>query len=265
MESRREFLKELPYRIGQIWLTLNLLASACEKEETAVPNLELKIDEAGFWKVVKDGPKFELLPDATDKSKLLSLSKDIYIGKSGTLFKVAVNRPLADFLIIQSKLLNPSLRTNITFVEDWGEGDIVSGEGGFTGISKDETEQNVIIWLKRAVWHAFKTANEKRLSYEDYFQGFLSFYISSWTAHELGHAGAETKALWKKGQQIPQELFDLTHPQIFGFQKQYDNLYDQAVKQGLVTNALLVVIEPAVNLDILHNQIFMEARQKGFE
>lgn len=236
-----------------------------QPEKDSVPNLDLKIDEAEFWKVVKAGGKFEVLPDATDKSKLLPYSPNIYMGRSGTLFKIGINKPLIDFMIGQSKLLNPPLRTNIAFVEDWGEGDMVSGEGGFSGITKDETEQNIIIWLKRAAWHAFKAADKQNLPIQDYYQGFLSLYASSWTVHEFGHAGAETKELWKKGQQIPQAQFEAVNPQIHAFQKQYEGLYDQAGKQGLAADALLVGIEPTINLSRLRAQINQEAKQGGFE
>lgn len=235
-----------------------------QSEKDSVPNLYLKIDEAEFWKVVKAGGKFEVLPDATDKSKLLPYSPNIYMGRSSTLFKVGINKPLNDFMIGQSKLLNPPLRTNIIFVEDWGEGDMVSGEGGFTGI-KDEKEQNIVIYLKRAAWHAFKAADNQNLTIQDYYQGFISFFTSSWTVHEFGHAGAQTKTLWGKGGQIPQAKFEATHAQIFTFQKQYEALYDQAGKQGLAVNALPVVIEPIVDLDRLRTQINQEARQRGFE
>lgn len=277
--TRRDFLRRTALASGALLLP-GWLASACNfgaktssvpaigvsnKEKSSVPNLDLKIDEVGFWATVRSGAKFELLPDATDKSKLRLWSQDIHLGKSGNLFKVGINKPLADFLIRQSKLLNPSLRTNIAFVEDWGEGDKVSGEGGFTGITKDETEQDVIIWLKRAAWQAFKAADQQGLPVQDYYQGFISFFASSWTVHELGHAGAETKALRKKGQQTLDTQREATHPQIFAFQKQYDRLYDQAGKQGLAANALLVGIEPNINLNQLRTQIFQEAKQKGFE
>lgn len=209
--SRRDFLRKAA-ETGKIGVTLLIptwLAAACNftaktpatptatvnTEKVGVPNLDLKIDEALFWITVRSGSRFGLLPDATDKSKLLLAYQNIYIGKTGSLFNIGINKPMADFLISQSKLLNPPLRTNIIFVEDWGEGDMISGEGGFTGIAKDDSEQNVVIWLKRAAWHAFKTAG----------------------------------------------------------------------KQGLASNALLVGIEPTINLNQLRAQIFQEARQRGFE
>ncbi len=276
---RREFLRKAAVAGGALLLPSWLLtacdfgtktsstptASVSNKEKSNVPNLDLKIDEAGFWKTVRAGGSFQLLPDATDKSKLLPFSPGIYLGKSGILFRVGINRSMADFFIRQSKLIDPSLRTNIAFIEDWGPGDMTSGEGGFTGIDKNETEQNIIIWLKRAAWQAFKTADKQGLSVQDYYQGFISFFASSWMAHELAHAGAETKTLWKKGQQIPQAQFDATHPQIFAFQKQYEGLYDLAGKQGLAANALLVGIEPTVDLDSLRTELNQEAKQKGFE
>lgn len=284
--SRRDFLKRTATKtagIAAASASLSLpawLTAACDfagrtsatpnsgissPEKSSVPNLDLKIDEAGFWAVVRSGSRFVTLPDATDKSKLLPWSSNIYMGKSSKLFQVGINRLMADFFIRQSKLLNPPLRTNITSVEDWGQGDMVSGEGGFSGITQDETEQNVVIWLKRAAWHAFKAADQQRLPLQDYYQGFISFYTSAWLVHELGHAGAETKALWKKGQPLPQSQLDLTHPQISTFQKQYEQLYDQAGKQGLAINALLVGIEPIADLNALRTQINQEARQKGFQ
>lgn len=266
--NRRQFL-----RLAGAGFT-TLVGTACASqlpipatnvEKKTVPDLGLKINEADFRAIVKAGNKFDLLPDATDKSKLLAWSQDIYVGKSSSIFKVAINKPVADFLFRQAKLTNPSLRTNIIFIEDWGEGDQISGEGGFTGITQDGTEQHIAIWLKRAAWHAFKSADQQKLPVKDYYQGFVSFFASSWTVHELGHAGAENKALWKKGQEIPQDQTEIIHPQIFAFQKQYDSLYDQAGRQGLAANALLVGIEPTIDLNKLRDQIFREARQRGFE
>ncbi len=265
--DRRQFL-----RLAGAGFTM-LLGSTCAPRppfpaanvEKSVPDLGLKIDENGFRALVKAGYKFELLPDAADKSKLLAWSKDIYLGKSSSLFKVAINKPIGDFLFRQAKLTNPTLTTNIIFAEEWGEGDQISGEGGFTAITQDETELHIIMWLKRAAWHAFKTADQQKLPVKDYYQGFVSFYASSWTVHELGHAGAENKALWKKGQVIPQDQTEITHPQIFAFQKQYESLYDAAGKQGLAANALLIGIEPTIDLNRLRDQIFREARQRGFE
>lgn len=272
--SRRELLKGTTLLLPA-WLiaACNFAArtptasaiNAAKPETGSIPNLDLKIDESKFWSVVRGGARFVALPDATDKSKLLPWSQNIYMGASGNLFRIGINRPMADFLTSQSKLLNPSLRTNITFVEDWGQDDMISGEGGFTGITKDETEQNIVIWLKRAAWHAFKAADKQQLSLLDYYQGFISSFSSSWTVHEFGHAGAETKALWKKGQQIPQIQFEAVHPQISAFQKQYEGLYDQAGKQGLATDALLVAIEPTIDLNRLRAQINQEAKQRGFE
>lgn len=244
------------------------LIPTADKEETAVVDLGLRIDEEAFFRAARSIPRWETLPDATDKSKLScqSLSPNVCQGQSSSLFKVAFNRPMAEFMFRQAKLVNPPIKTNIMFVDEWGESlDSEHGQGGFSGITADEKEQNVVIFLKRAAWHAFRAAEVQNLSIQDYFQGFLSRFVSAWTVHELGHAGAETKALWKKGQSIVPAQYEAVHPQIFAFQNRYDRLYDQVAKQGLIANALVVALEPLADLSVLRAQIFQEARQKGLE
>lgn len=279
--SRREFLRRTAAVVGTSLILPEWIVAAIATADSirqragssikvepvpSIPDLGLDINETGFWEIARKGAKWEVLPDATDKSKLScpSWSANICQGKVSTNFNVAINRPLFEYMLDQSKLRNPSVRTNIIFVDDWGAVGLGTHQGGFTAITPEGTEQNTIVWLKPAAWAAFKAAKQTGLPLETHFQGFLSFYTSARLVHEMGHAGAETKALWKPGLDIATVSSDAIHPQIHIFHQQYERLYNSA-GPDLAPLSLVVALEPTVDLNRLKLQIEQEARQKGLK
>ncbi len=200
-----------------------------EQKSTTI-DLGLKIDEKAFLGLAKQGPKWGTLPETDDKDKLAcpSWSPGICMGKYSPNFTVAINGPMADFMFKQSQASSPLLPVKIIFVEEWGEINNKDHVSGFTGITADGKEIDIVMSLKAISWEVFQSLSKNNLSM-DYFEGTLSYLLSRYTVHELGHAGAEAKKLAKPGKPVPEiGAEDVTHPQVYAFDARYDQLFHQA-------------------------------------
>ncbi len=236
-------------------------------ERQSVVDLGLKVDEAGFWQAVQSA-RFGILTETWDKEKLdcPTGAPGICMGEASPSFRMGINASMLDFMLKQSRLYNPSLPTNITFVEEWlskpGEKEHASA---FTVITKDQKEQIIVVSLKAAAFLVFKDLERRNLSL-DYFNGAISFFVSSNTAHEFGHGGAQTKLLGRLGNLFPEESFlDKMHPQIYDFQNRYTNLYDKALEKGMGDQALIFVVNPINELSLVgyRSRLYIEAQELG--
>lgn len=104
----------------------------------------------------------------------------------------------------------------------------------------------------------------------DYFSGAMSFFVSSYAAHEFAHAGAQTRMFGRMGQLIPKDKVfdDEIHPQIFKFQERYVELFNQAFLRGVGNAAFILVIDQdpgLVDLVGYRAKLYEEARQFGLE
>lgn len=234
--------------------------SPTRAEQQYIIDLGLKIDEAGFFKIASQGPRWGTLPKNADKDKLAcpNWSPNICMGEYSSSFNVGINGPMADFMFKQSQLSNPLLPTKIVFVEDWQEINSKEHTSGFTGITADGKEMHVVMSLKAAAWEAFRILDQNRLGLE-YFEGTLSALLSRHLAHELGHAGAELKKLAKPG--------DATHPQVYAFDRLYDELYRKAGAKGVPEGGLIFGAQPKDGLNLLayRNQLYQEAKDRGID
>lgn len=260
--SRRRFLALLG-----IAGTASLI-SACSSEPK-IPNLNLNIDEAGWNTALSKPVRWDILPDATEERNLNcpAWAPNICMGKVSNNLRIAVNPTLAEFLFTQAGMTNPPLPTRIVFVEDWGEK--VSDEvhnAGFTAVTQDGKSQNIVMYLKYLAWFTMKQIDTSRVSpAEDHFGGLASYNLSVWTVHEMGHAGAELKALWKPGQPILEQLSEETHPQIYNFQRRYEALYNRAASQGRALQALVFGVELNTNFNQFRQRIYQEATNLGIK
>lgn len=239
------------------------------EQRSAVADLGLSIDESGFWRAVQSA-RFGVLTETWDKDKLdcPTGAPGICMGEASPSFRMAINASMLDFMLKQSRLYNPSLPTNITFVEEWlskpGEKEHTSG---FTAISNDQKDQVIYISLKAAAWLAFKDLEQRNLSL-DYFNGAISYFVSSIAAHEFGHGGAQTKFLDRLGNLFPEESFlEKMHPQIYDFQNRYTDLYDKALERGKGDQASIFVVNPINELSLVgyKSRLYTEARELGLE
>ena len=233
-----------------------------------IPDLGLKIDEARFLQTIRNR-QFGIITETSDRQKMDCLKPlgDFCIAEATPNFKVALNRPMLNFMFQQSDLLNPSLPTRMIFMEDWIQ-EIKEGEvtGGYSAVSDDGKDQIIVISLKAASLVAFQDLDKRGLDPEIYFNGALSFMVSDFSAHEFGHAGRQTKRLLKPGaSMIEEKLLDDTHSQIFDFQNQYTQLYAKALDRDLGDNALIFVANPEknINLQEYRLKIYAEARDRG--
>lgn len=244
------------------------LIFACSPE-SKIPNLNLNINETGLSTALSRAMRWDILPDATDQRNLScpTWAPNICMGKVSSNLRIAVNPTLAEFLFTQAGMTNLPLPTRIVFVEDWGEK--VSDEArnaGFTGITQDEKAQNIVMHLKYLTWFTMKQIDASRVSpAEDHFGGLASYNLSRWTVHEMGHAGAELKALWKPGQLIPEQVTEATHPQIYNFQRRYEDLYNRAANQGRALQALVFGVELDTNFNQFRQRIYQEATNLGIK
>lgn len=258
--SRRGFLKFAAATAGVFALEACGIKSSMEKKNV-IPDLELDIDERGFEQALSGQINFNPLPDATEKSNLScpNWSLGICMGKSSTSFRVVVNNSVASFMFAQADLINPTIPTNIIFVEDWPEPEPDGTyAGGFTGITPDNKEQNIVMSLKIAAYHTFKALDALKADIEEGFIGLSSRYLSEWTVHELAHAGRELKKLGANS-----SLGQKTHPQIYDFQKKYIDLYMKAFANGRGREALVFGMDTSLNLKLLRNNIYAEARARN--
>lgn len=231
-------------------------------------DLELDIDEAGFWRVVNGGHRFGIITQTEDRNKMDHLRPhgNLWVAETSSSFRVAINKPMADFMFKQADLINPSLPTRMLFVEAWLDPARGEHTGGFTAISDNGVDQIIIISLKAVALEAFLDLERKGLSLVDYFDGALSYFASRYTAHEIAHAGRQTKRLFKRRMTfIPDDLLDAIHPQISAFDQKYTQLYNQASDRSLGEAAMIfaVGLEERVNLSTFRAQILQEARLRG--
>ncbi len=238
-------------------------------ERQAIPDLGLKIDEVGWFKVIDAGPKWGVLPKTADKNKLgcPNWSPNICMGESTTNFQIALNGPMANFMFKESRISNPILPVKILIIEDWLEINNREHVAGFTGITGDEKEIHIILSLKATAWNVFKAMDRQSLPME-YFEGSLSFLLSRNSVHELGHGGAEAKALAKPGRLVPEPgLADITHSQVYVFDDQYGELYRLAENRRQAEGALIFGVQPKedLNLSAYKNQLYQEAIARGLE
>lgn len=234
-------------------------------EQQQVIDLGLKIDENGFWKAIQQGPRFGSISKNTiDCLKPLG---DFCISDASANFEISLNRPMLDFVFAQANLLNPSIPTRMQFVEDW-VGDQKEGPvGAFNTITDDGSEQIIFVSLKAAALSAFKNLEKNNLPAQEYFDGAVSFFISSFSAHEFAHSGAETKKLFRRGEALPSnDLLERIHPQIFAFQDRYTKLYLVAQNKNLGENSIIFkVIFKGTNIQAYKQQIFSEAKALGLD
>ena len=234
--------------------------------EKVTPDLEVKLDETGFWKNVKGGARWGLLPNTPDKDKLACpiWAPGICLGEYSSNFKVAVNGPIADFMFRQTQAINPLKPIKMILVEDWIKADTGEYLAGGTNILAGEI--NVAISLKALAWNVFLIMENGNIltvpNAGDHFQGTMSLLASRTTAHELMHAGVQPKKL---GMTIPLEMAEKVHPQIYAFEEKYSALVYQAGTQGYSAEGLIFGIEPVENFNLLEyrNLINNEAKSKG--
>lgn len=233
----------------------------------AGPDLGLEFDQKKWLETLQKKPVWELLPDATNKANLKcpAWSPKICLGQVSSSFRVAINRPMAEYVFSQAKMTDLPVQTDIAFIEEWGEIGPIMHYPGETRLTADLTEQNIFLWLKLIARSAFLMADKQKSNPSEYVQYFLSFYASSYLVHETGHAGAEFRILNLSQEKPSPEMFEAVHPQIYQFQKEYEELLDNAAKRGFVENALLIGVEPVVDLKTLKQKIFQEAKERGLE
>lgn len=230
--------------------------------------LGLRIDEDGFWRASRLGPQVGIITESRDRNTMDCLKPlgDFCVAEASPNFKVALNKPMLDFMFRQSDLINPSLPTRMIFIEDWLDARQEEHTGGFTAVSEDGSDQIIVISLKAAALFAFRDLEDKKLPEEDYFNGAVSFTLSRFAAHEFAHAGRQTKRYLKPGSSlIPDDLLEATHQQIYYFDGRYIDLYDQALGSGLGDSALIFIanLEKGVNLQNYRAQIFQEGGLLG--
>lgn len=246
--------------------------AASTPESQLVPDLGLKIDEAGFWRAVYSGPRFGTITESWDRNRIDCLRplEDFCIAEESPSFAVGLNRPMVDFMFRQADLTNPSLPTRMVIVEDWLGYVGIEGAhvGGYSAISDNGSEQVIVVSLKSAVLEAFKDLEKKGLPPEDYFKGAVSYWISWITAHEIAHGGAQTKKLLKPGQtSIAGYLQESTHPQIHAFNERYAQLYAQAQERGLGEGALILAVDldNSIDLQAYKAKILQEAKERALK
>ncbi len=273
ISTRREFLKRAAMVVGMGGF-LTYLASKDNIQRTALiennaADLGLKIDRQELERVIRGGHKFGFIIKYVTDGRMdhLSTMGDVRVADNTQNFRIAVNQPMADFIARESDLANPSFPTRMLFVEDWLEQQRGEDTAGFTAIADDEHDQIVVISLKAAAYKAFKDLERTNTPITDYFNGALSYFISRHTAHEWAHAGRQTKRLYKKGSggQMPDDILDSTHPQIFRFDEAYTNLYNHALSQGRGDSALIFAanLNKEVNLQTYRAKILREAKLRG--
>lgn len=236
-----------------------------QQVEVVSTDLGLSINEDGFWQASRQGSQVGIITESRDRNKMDCLKPlgDFCIAEASPNFKVALNKPMLDFMFRQADLINPSLPTRMIFIEDWLDVKQEEHTGGFTAISDDGSDQIIVISLKAAALSAFQDLENKKLSEEVYFNGAISFMVSRFAAHEFAHAGRQTKKYLKLGSSlISDDLLEATHPQIYAFDGKYIDLYDQALGRGFGDNALFFIVnlEKEIDLQRFKLQIFQEAR-----
>lgn len=247
-------------------VSVSASASSQKEQQKIVPDLGLNINEAEFLNLSRQAPKWGLLPNTPDKDKLACpvWSPKVCMGGYSSNFRFAVNGPMADFMFKQSQLTNPLLPTKIFFLEDWGEMNNKEHVSGFTGITSDRKEIHIVMSLKSISWEVFQVLDRGKLSM-DYFEGTLSYLLSRYIVHELGHAGAEAKKLAKPGKLVPEEgIEESVHPQVYAFDAHYDQLFHKAEAVKNAEGALVFGAQTREALDMLFywNQLNQEAKAR---
>lgn len=254
--SRREFLLALAGGFS-----LPFISSDTPPRTPEVPNLNLKINKEEWRRLIRQRANWEFLPDATNKNNLIcpSWAPNICMGKISSLFRIAVNKPVAEFMFTQSSGRQFPIKTDIVLIEDWGQK--LGGEGhqaGFTALVPGISEQITILWLKFAAWYAIRNIEANNLPLEEYFAGFASYYLSEWAVHEMAHAGAERRAFGLR--LIPPNLEEPLHKQIFDFQRQYADLFREAERERFAENALVFALEPTIPIRQIRNLLVEQAK-----
>lgn len=261
MPTRPKTFSRCEFLLALAGLSLSFLPTDSPPKTPEAPNLNLKIDKVGWQRLVRQRTRWEFLPDGTNKNNLLcpSWSPNVCMGRISSLFDVAVNRPVAEFIFAQASLQSLPIRTNIIFDEGWGQKE--GGEGhqaAFTALIPGINEQFTILWLKFAAWNAIENIKANNLPLEPYFEGFASYYLSEWAVHEAAHAGAERKAFGPR--LIPPNLEAHLHKQIFDFQRQYTELFKEAEKERLAENALVFALSPRLPVAQIRDLLVQEAK-----
>lgn len=254
--SRREFLFAL---VGSF--SLPFISSDTPPRTPEVPNLNLKINKEEWRRLIRQRANWEFLPDATNRNNLMcpSWAPNICMGRISSLFGIAVNKPVAEFMFAQASLRHLPIKTKLVFIEDWGQKENSEGhQAGFTALVPGASEQITILWLKFAAWYAIRNIEANNLSLEEYFAGFASYYLSEWAVHEMAHAGAERKAFGLK--LIPERFEEPLHRQIYSFQRQYTELFREVEREKLADNALVFAIEPRVPIRQIRDLLVEEAK-----
>lgn len=260
--SRRIFLHKAAQLVDQ-QLALVVLGAFVTYERRDIPDLGLHIDRQEWDKAVLRSPQWERLPVASRREDLVcsEWARWVCIGTSTTLYNVYVNRNALEVVMKSADVFDLPIQTSLIYEEWWGEKlpGTAGYEGGSTYVSTDNKNQDSIVLLRAAAHQTFLILEKERLP-DTSFEGVLAFVLSVWTAHELGHAGKEFRLLLKSPN--PVALGERLHPQIFAFQKEYEELVEQAVNQGRTVNALLVKAEPLAPVAQMREVVFREFREQ---
>ncbi|MBI2268126.1 MAG: hypothetical protein HYU80_01605 [Candidatus Blackburnbacteria bacterium] len=267
--ARRQFITQRLVETISLVAPAWVLTRQNTPEITSPVNLELEINEQGWQEAIAQKAGWEFLPDASYKKNLSCAPwhKRVCLGKISNNLKIAVNRPIAQFILKQAGVENLPVPYNIVFVDHWETVQTEAGhQAGFTAVTADGKEQNTILWLKYLAWYAFKQIDYHKLTpLEDYFAGVASYHLSVWAVHELGHAGKELKKFWNIRNTITPQVYELVHPQIHEFHNQYVKLLEVAQSQNRIRESLLFGIEPTVNLTKWREELYQEAENLGFK
>ncbi|MBI2020726.1 hypothetical protein HYS94_04950 [Candidatus Daviesbacteria bacterium] len=238
--------------------------------EQMVPDLGLTIDEEEFWKIMRRGYAYGFLPE-TDRKDLMYCppwAPGICMAEASPNFTLAVNGFMAEFMFRQTEAVNPIIPIKMIFIEDWWriKEDYVSSS---TAILRDDSEIHIIASLKMEAFRTFKIMEREGTlispDASNHFRGTLSLLISRDIAHELIHAGKETKKL---GLYREESLTEATHPQVYDFEEKYDQLMRESVMTGFAPEtSLLFGAELRNGLNILsyRDQIIKEAQERGIK
>ncbi len=234
------------------------------------PDLGLNIDEAGFWRVVAQGPRFGVITHANsfDQLDYLRTLGNLYIGEVSPNFAIGINQPMADFIFTQADLVNSVLPTRIIFSEEWFEGaEVDQYSGGFAAITTDGMWQDIRISINAAALETFLHLDQSGKVLElDNFRGVLSHNLSYRVVHEAAHGGREARRFLSQMLNLTYgPIAELVHPQIFTFTDRYNRLFNEASLRGQGDGALVFAVDTSqqFNLEAYKISIYRQARARG--
>lgn len=239
------------------------------EQQVQAPNLGLKIDKRGWEEIIRGGFRWGSVPEVIQKDQMAcpTWSTGICMGKYSPTFNVGVNGPMAKFMFRQTGSINPVKSIQLIFSEEWITGD--DSEHLLGQAKYYDNETLVIISLKSTALLAFKVMEHEGtlnvVNASEHFEGTMSLLVSTDVAHELAHAGAQYKILGDKI--LDKRIRELTHPQVYKFESDYDRLIRQAASRGRTVEGLMFGVQPkeGVSLPRLREQLQREAIQLGLD